>query len=53
MAVEKMPAGKTSQTKDLAHSKGHAALAWHHFFRSLSEEKIPDERSALPGGIQE
>ncbi|WP_168172819.1 MULTISPECIES: hypothetical protein [unclassified Thioclava] len=53
MAVEKMPAGKTSQTRDHAHSKGHAALAWHHFFRSLSEEKIPDERSALPGGIQE
>ncbi|WP_158275169.1 hypothetical protein [Thioclava sp. NG1] len=53
MAVEKMPAGKKSQTKDHAHSKGHAALAWHHFFRSLSEEKISDERSALTGGVQE
>lgn len=53
MAVEKMPAGWKPQTTELANNKGHAALAWHHFFRGLSEEKSDDTRSALPRGVQE
>lgn len=53
MAFEKVPSGKTPQTNDLATNKGHAALAWHHFFRSLSDDKISDERGPLVRGVQE
>ncbi len=53
MAVEKIQTGKTPQTNDHASNKGHAALAWHHFFRSLSEEKGSDPRRALQRSVQE
>ncbi|QPZ90983.1 hypothetical protein [Thioclava electrotropha] len=52
MAVEKMPTGKKPQTNDIATNKGHAALAWPHFFRTLSEEKAANAESTAPRSAQ-
>jgi len=52
MAIEKLPKGKTPQTNDIASNKGHAALAWPHFFRTLSEEKAANAESTAPRSAQ-
>ncbi len=33
-------------------NKGRATLAWHHFFRGLSNKRNEDARNALPRGMQ-